>query len=552
MARRALRGMSRRRRSIIAGTVAGAVAMSGVAVSVLSNGSAALSQANGGSPRWRPCKGLMTPPGSANESQSGSSAGMTRSPGPGAPTGPQNIQSIRLECATLKVPVDYAHPEGGQLDVAISRLSAPGSKPREPLLINPGGPGGSGLVMPLVVMALGGQKLLARYDLIGFDPRGLGRSTRVSCGLTAEQKSALPPWPTGGSISANISTARQIAEQCQRTSPRLMPHITTSNTARDMDRIRIALGQKRIAYLGYSYGTYLGAVYDALFPAHLDRAVLDSVVSPKRIWRGSVLAWGPAVEKRFPDFTSWLASKHSTYGLGTTSKQVRGRYFTLITQLTRSPLRVPTRATPTGRIDGHYFAEFTLTQIDMDQSFPFLAQFWRDVYLRDETAATEMIERVKNTAIPQPAAGGIDTMLGVFCNDAPWPRSPKVYEDGVRQDEAAYPLAGGMAANIWPCAFWPRKWVQHPVPIRQTGQAKILLVENERDPATPYRGAVDMRAALGDRAHLVTVEGGGHIGFLIRNSPCLRKTVFAFLVQRLTLTRNLRCAARPATDGKGV
>src|SRR5438132_3146330 len=178
------------------------------------------------------------------------------------------------QCATLQVPLDYGRPDGRQITVGVSRIAA--SNPalrRGVLLINPGGPGGSGIDLPRILALLLPQSVLDRYDLIGFDPRFVNTSTPITCGLTPEDLSALPPWPLPGGVEQNAVVARDVADRCAQNAGDLLPFATTENTARDMDQIRKALGEQTISYLGYSYGTYLGAVYATLFPDRTDRVV---------------------------------------------------------------------------------------------------------------------------------------------------------------------------------------------------------------------------------------------------------------------------------------
>jgi pimeloyl-ACP methyl ester carboxylesterase len=192
-----------------------------------------------------------------------------------------------LECSTLQVPLNYHAPNGREIEIAISRLASKNpSQRRGVLLTNPGGPGAApALDFPFGLKEAGlPQSVLDTYDVIGFDPRGVGRSTPVTCGPTPEQ-TKYGPHPTYANSAADVveraEAAKAIAEQCAgSTTAWMLPHTTTANTARDMDRIRQALGEQKVSYLGYSYGTHLGAVYTTLFPHRGDRIVLDSNLVP--------------------------------------------------------------------------------------------------------------------------------------------------------------------------------------------------------------------------------------------------------------------------------
>ncbi|WP_163567952.1 alpha/beta fold hydrolase [Fodinicola feengrottensis] len=167
-----------------------------------------------------------------------------------------------LQCGTISVPLDYKRPSGPHINVAVSKLTATDkAKRRGVMLLNPGGPGGPGLDLPLVFGSLMPASVLQSYDLIGFDPRGLGHSNPLTCGLSAQQQQNLIPYPSPDGFAAQVASQRQVVQQCFDHSGAQLPYITTANTARDMDQIRMGLGEPKISYLGYSYGTYLGAVY---------------------------------------------------------------------------------------------------------------------------------------------------------------------------------------------------------------------------------------------------------------------------------------------------
>lgn len=245
-----------------------------------------------------------------------------------------------FQCATLKVPLDYSRPGGKKIDLAISRIKA--SSPTERhgvLLLNPGGPGGQGLDMPQSLSAELPKSVQRKYDLIGFDPRGVGRSSPLSCGLTAEEENWQRPYKAA-SFDKDVKWARTVAEKCDAKQGDKLPHITTRNTARDMDVIRAVLGEKKISYLGYSYGTYLGAVYTQMFPRRSDRIVLDSAVDPARIWRGMMQVWSEGSEPAFTRWTEWTAQRNATYKLGNTPDKVRKTFWVLVARANRKPIEL--------------------------------------------------------------------------------------------------------------------------------------------------------------------------------------------------------------------
>ncbi|MQA75513.1 MAG: alpha/beta fold hydrolase, partial [Solirubrobacterales bacterium] len=251
----------------------------------------------------------------------------------------------RQECASLPVPLNYSAPGGETIEIAVSRMvtSSPDQR-RGVILYNPGGPGSSGIYGPSRLAATMPQGVLDRYDLVGFDPRGINFSAPVSCSLAPEDLDVVKfiPYPTFDlDISENVAYSRRAAAGCAATSGDLLPHITTANTARDMDRIRLALGEPGISYLGYSYGTYLGAVYTQLFPSRTDRFILDSVVHPRRIWRETFAAWGYAVEIGFAAFTRFAAENDDDYALGDTPGEVYAKTLELLDELEAEPFPFP-------------------------------------------------------------------------------------------------------------------------------------------------------------------------------------------------------------------
>ncbi len=379
-------------------------------------------------------------------------------------------ESLPLECTTVSVPLDYGKPHGPKIGIAVSRKKATKAK-RGVLLLNPGGPGDAGLEEPKFVSDR--STLAESYDLIGFDPRGTGRSAPVTCGLTESQRQPWKVFPypaANGDITENIAYARQIAKQCFEHDGRMLPHITTANTARDMDRIRIALGERKISYLGYSYGTYLGAVYTTLFPHRADRFLLDSAVDSGGIWRTAFQSWGRGIEESFDHFAQWAGG------------DVRAAYSALAAKL------------------GNPFRSQVRTMLYSEKGYPALLELLRTGRLAP--------------AKPKSATSS-SVWWAIACNEGKWPRDPGQYQRDVLASREPYPIANGLSANIWPCTFWPVSPVE-PVKVGKA-HAKVLVLQNTQDPATPLSGAVAMSSALG--ARLVVADQGGHGVYLYTDHP---------------------------------
>ncbi len=444
---------------------------------------------------------------------------------------PEDVAVPDLECSTLDVPLDYRNPHGRKIELAISRLPSKNpEKRRGVLLTNPGGPGYSMLNFPALLAAGGlSQEVRDAYDVIGFDPRGVGRSTPVTCDLTPEQQARgnFPPYAhTSADVTREAGYARTIAEQCANSSTAwMLPYTTTANTARDMDRIRAALGERKASYFGGSYGTYLGAVYTTLFPDTSDRVVLDSNVGPGGYDVTAMRMFARGMADRFPDFAAYLA-EHPEYGLGTTLAQVTAKFDELVARLEKQPVQ---------GMDATLFRATTFDKFYNDTFLPELAAIWQAVD--------------KGSPVPPPTStfpeNAMASRFYVICGDSRWPSDIRDYQRAVAADRARYPMLGGSSANIGPCAYWPKDHVEPPVRITDRGPANVLLVQAERDPGSPLAGAEKMRQALGSRAKMVTVDHGGHGVYPWLDNTCLNEPVTAFLTTGRRPAQDLDCAAEP-------
>ncbi|WP_207922630.1 alpha/beta hydrolase [Micromonospora sp. KC606] len=458
-------------------------------------------------------------------------------------------RDARQQCATLRLPLDYRHPHGRQIDVTISRIATaePGLR-RGILLSNPGGPGGSGLDMPSFLAAALPAEVLTRYDLIGFDPRGVGASTPITCGITdpVAVTDLILPYPApDGSIARNIEFARTTARDCAAHSGELLPHITTANTARDMDRIRAALGEPKLSYLGYSYGSYLGAVYTSLFPGRSDRIILDSAVDPTQIWHGIWRQFGPSTAVRFPDFTAWAAARNDGYALGTTPAAVTRTYYATAAKLDREPV-----VTPELVLTGNVYRAITRALLYDDRNFPLLATIWQELAQATPPAALAALRR-RAAAAQAPADNSIAVLYAIACGDVAWSRDVDRYARDVAVDRRLFPITAGMPANLWPCVFWPNRPLEPPVAVTGKGPRNVLILQNLRDPATGWRSAFGLRRALDRRAAMVTQDAGGHGVYGIRSGPCAADIATAFLTTGTLPDRDRFCPG-PSPDDVGI
>ncbi len=321
----------------------------------------------------------------------------------------------------------------------------------------------------------------------------------------------------------------------------MLPYITTANTARDMDRIRAALGEPKLSYLGYSYGTYLGVVYTSLFPDRTDRIILDSAVDPSQIWHGIWRQFGPSVALRFPDITGWVAARNDEYGLGTTPATVAETYFATAAALDREPI-----VTPEIVVTGNLFREITRSLLYNDRDFPVLAAVWQAFAQETAPAALPALRRA-TLAAQAPPDNSISVLYAIACDDVAWSRDIDRYAREVAVDRRLFPVTAGMPANVWPCAFWPYRPQEPPVTVTGKGPRNILILQNLRDPSTGWLGAVGLRRTLDRRATMVTQDAGGHGVYGIRSGPCAADIATTFLTTGTLPDRDRFCPG-PSPD----
>ncbi|MET9684722.1 alpha/beta hydrolase [Streptomyces coeruleorubidus] len=426
-----------------------------------------------------------------------------------------------LQCASLNVPLDHRRPHGQRITLALSRVPHTAGTYQGPLLVNPGGPGGSGLKLAGFVASSLPGKVAAQYDVIGFDPRGVGASEpALDCRPGHFGPVRPDPLPTTAAIEkANLARAESFAAACGKKYGHLLRHIDTAGTVRDMDVIRQALGAQRISYLGYSYGTYLGAVYAKAFPEHVRRLVLDSVVDPTEVWSDANLNQDVAFNDRHRAFLAWVAEHDSTYRLGTDPERIEARWYAMRAALGRKPAggRVGAAELEDTFVPGGYYNGY----------WPRLAEaFAAYANDRDPQPLVEAYEDFG--AVDASGDNGYSVYTSVMCRDADWPRDWRRW----REDNwAVYEKAPFMTwNNAWynaPCAFWPTE-SSRPVNVANGKLPPALLFQSTGDAATPYEGAVTVHRLLA-RSSLVVEEGGGNHGITLSGNACLDKHLAAYL-----------------------
>ncbi|MEU2255992.1 alpha/beta hydrolase [Nocardia xishanensis] len=401
------------------------------------------------------------------------------------------LDPLGAECADVTVPLDYTAPQGKTLTVVISRI--PASDPaqrRGVMLSNPGGPGGAGLDTMVDVREAMTEDVRARYDLIGMDPRGVGRSSPVNCG-----------WPRGfglqsagvdaASYAESIAQQAELAARCVATEGERLRHINTRNTARDMEVVRAALGEDRISYFGTSYGTYLGAVYTQLFPERADRVVLDSSVDPERYGPvGMVQDMGPANEAAFDLWADWAAGHDGEYRFGADRAAVRATVLDLVRRASERPVRLGEF-----ELDDHTIPMVLFVGLDDPRQYQQVANQVRLLLDAAEGAPVQPTPELAAVLDFMLAARPSDNsaQMAIMCGDVDAPRDPNWYWRNIEASRASQPLFGAFAGNITPCAFWPSP-IESATEIGNS--VPSLIVQSTGDTRTTYGGALAMHRAL--------------------------------------------------------
>ncbi|WP_233515491.1 alpha/beta hydrolase [Marinitenerispora sediminis] len=471
-------------------------------------------------------------------------------------TCPEDVAATapELECGLVPVPLDYADPGGTEIEIMVSRLASTDPDARRGvLLLNPGGPGGSGLTMPADLVSLGlPADVSDSYHLIGMDTRGVGYSSPVNCGFTTDYRGNIPPYAVDdAAVAEHAGVAEAAADLCadNDTDGRLR-HLTTANTARDLDRIRAALGERKASFYGASYGTALGAAYASMFPGRADRIVLDSNIGDTHLDHDGMRRYGLGAEETFPDFARWAAERHGEYGLGASPEEVRGTYFELAERLDESPVE-----TGEGLVDGALFRLATFAGLYSERLYAQTAEVWRSLLDSDAAAAADLLGGSPPAGLAgpgaQPAAGAEPSpfdnawsvFLAVTCNDVEWPEDVDTYRRSVAEDRERYPVYGAASANIMPCAYWAHEPAEPPVEIVDDGPANVLILQNQRDPVTPHLGGEMLDDEFGQRSRLVSVDGSGHGVYVYGDNACAQEVTTAFLVEGDLPARDVSCPA---------
>ena len=457
----------------------------------------------------------------------------------------RTLQAFGAQCAMLDVPLDYARPNGTKIQLALSRIkhTVPDAQYQGIMLVNPGGPGGSGLVLSILGSFVPNGAGNA-YDWIGFDPRGVGSSVPA---LTCDPNYFNGPRPeyvpTSSAIEkAWLGMAKAYAQACGKNGGALLEHVKTTDTVQDMDRIRAALSRKQLNYYGFSYGTYLGQVYATLFPQRVRRMVLDANVDPTRVWYQANLDQDVAFEKNMKIWWAWLAQYDSVYHLGATEAAVESAFYAEKARLGKNPA---------GGVIGssEWTDSFLFVGYNQSTWIP-LGQLWADWKANGDPQP--LIDNY-NSAQGVGDDNGYAMYDAVQCTDVQWPKEFSTWrEDNWRvYAKARYETW----ANAWynaPCLYWPAK-AGHPVEVDGEKAPPILLVDETLDAATPYAGSLKVRK-LFPRSSLLALPGGTSHANSLNGNACEDGVIAAYLADGTLPKRtpgggpDATCAPLPVPD----
>ena len=463
------------------------------------------------------------------------------------------------ECAVARVPLDYDHPRAGTTEIALARIPAANQANRiGSVFLNPGGPGGSGI--DLVLFGFGdylAELLDGRFDIVGFDPRGVASSEPLQCFATEEDRDAFfattPLFPYRRDLERPFfDDYRALADQCLRKRQRIAPHMSTANVVRDLDLLRRAVGDARLTYLGFSYGSYLGNTYANLFPDKVRALVIDGVLDP-RLWSSGsqIVSDRVATAEEFGEFLRLCDEAAAECALSAPGGAA-ARYMALADALLRTPLVIEDGSVYSydfligDSVGAMYSPEFWGGPDGYAAFFDFLA----DAVLGDAGAAQRAFalrqsiqERLK-AAAPHRADydNGFDAYYGNQCADTQYPRSFAAYHA-----VGEFAEAGSIFGPYWwwgnaGCASWPVSADRYVGPWSTQTSAPVLVVGNYFDGVTDYNGAVASSKLL-KNSRLLSYAGWGHTAF--GRSDCVTQYVSRYLLDRTLPPAGTVCPANP-------
>ncbi len=460
-----------------------------------------------------------------------------------------SLKARNAQCGFLVVPLDYAKPNGTKIKVAVSRINhkSTADKYQGVMLTNPGGPGGSGLGLPVIgeTVPNGAGDY---YDWIGFDPRGVGSSVpALSCDVNYAGYNRPYYVPVTKSLEKTwLKKATDYSKACDEAGGALLDHVKTTDSVADMESLRKALGAKQINYYGFSYGTYLGQVYATLHPDKVRRAIFDGVVDPRRVWYDANLDQDIQFDKNMDVYFAWIAKYDAVYHLGKTGKSVKAKYYSVLNQLRKSPAA--------GKIGPDEWN-------DIFVSAGYYVYGWQDVADAFAAWVNEKDATLLLANYAEPGAVGADNNYAMYlatqCSDVQWPTNWSKWQRDNWKIYSKYPFITWN--NAWynaPCLNWGAK-PGKPVTISGKKAPSILLISETNDAATPYTGALQVRKLFPKSVLIEGVGGTTHAGSL-SGVACTDDTIANYLTtgalpKRVNGNRSdKKCAPVPQPDPTAI
>ncbi|MBA3338885.1 MAG: alpha/beta fold hydrolase [Geodermatophilaceae bacterium] len=446
---------------------------------------------------------------------------------------------LTFQCGTTHVPKDYDHPNDGVYELFLLRAVSTEQTDRiGSLVVNPGGPGASGVDTAIGLALTLPLEIPAHFDIVGFDPRGVGFSAPVECisdSFKDELNAAEPTPRTPEEIDDALDLSAEIADGCEAEYGDELANFNTTYTARDMDRLREALGDEQLTYLGYSYGTTLGSTYAELFPDRVRALVLDGAVDPTKDDLESSEGQAAGFEQAFDAFAADCVSQAGACPAG---PDPRALVYQLLDQAEASP--IPSSG-PSGRTatDGLVFTG-VLGALYSQDAWPDLARSLADARAGDSVGILALADGYSRRQPDGSYPNLTDANIAINCDDSNETFTRNQVTGYIADWDAAYPLFGAaLASGLLTCTMWHA--TRHPLPERDAaGSAPILVVGTIGDPATPYQGAVTMAEQL-QAGVLLTWEGEGHTAF--PKTDCITNAVVGYLVDLTVPDDGTTCPA---------
>ena len=517
------------------------------------------------------------PGGSGNSTDN--PGGSTASPGGSQGDVPRGLESFynqtidwkdcsdgtaSFQCGMVTVPLDYEHPDGQTITIAVRKLAASdGNAEHGSLFLNPGGPGGSGVAMMQVMAPMLTEETRGAYDIIGFDPRGVGQSTPITCWTNDEIKQHLanpsddagPTDPLKGVMYKNVAAQEKIdrgaanAAMCAQHSqvPELLDHVGTRNVARDLDILRATNSNAKLNYLGVSYGTYIGAIYADLFPGHVGRVVLDSAMDPSKRSGGEIRAEQITfLEGALRQYVEHCQAQDGCPLTGSTDEAV-AQLAAFVDGLDKNPLTAPDSDATVNTQDATVIIQrLAVAQPDWEALTAMLTPAMTN---RDGTLMVKAKQGSnKSSTMPVEAAAYIANseimFAAVICNDDPdTGGTASDWDAQAAAEKKTYPFFGGTSSAMDAyCQGWGHRGKTPPQETRAKGSDPILVVGIKGDIQTLYSWAQSLAGQL-DNGHLLTVEGYGHGAF--GTNSCASTAITGFLVNGTMPAEGTTCAAEP-------